>query len=249
MLDAIDLVGQMIADQTSNNVHGAGNKLGQAAKFRRDLSNMTMEPNGAIVYIGKPEPKSTNPIIVDTISFTNNTDTEDVQKIPFDKTTEQTFSWSLEEGIEIGAEFDAEIPFIGDAKASTKVSFSSSQGTTNSTTQHWGYKAEVKIPKRSSVKVDFIVAEANYEIPFLAPVKVRGTCVVEFPDGGQITQQISRLIDDLGWNAPAFNGNCQGIFKGINGLSCTVTATQGGVTTVIGRHDELIADTSPVQTH
>jgi hypothetical protein len=240
MQDAIDLVGQMIADQTSNNFHGAGNELGQAAKFRRDLSNMTMEPNGAIVYTGEPEPTSTNPVVVDTGTFYNKMDVENDEVFPFDKTIVHTFSWSLNEGIEIGASFDAKIPLIGDAKASTKVSFSSSQGTTNTNTEHWGYTANIKVPARSSVKVDFVISEANYEIPFLAPVAVRGTCVVQFPDGSEITQEISKLINKLGWDVWAFTGNCQGTFKGVKGLSCDVTATQGGVVNVIGRIEELI---------
>jgi len=124
--------------------------------------------------------KNQKQVSIQSSMFTNESSVEDEQTFNVDKTTSDSFSWSLTEGLEVGAEFQLNVPFIGDAKTTVKINFSSTQSQTTSVERHWGYSANIPVPAHSTIETTFSVLEGEINTSFTATFQIRGYIHIEF---------------------------------------------------------------------
>lgn len=219
MPDPIDTVGDRIRYWCEINRPDLGK-----AQFSRKDSAMRVESKGEPQY-GNAVPTSTQPVALETSSFDNETSLPDKQTFTVNKTTTETFSWSLKEGISVGLKFSAKIPLIGKSGVSVNVSFEATQTQTSTIEKTWAYSFDVNVPAKKKVETSFIVAESKYSIPFTMPVQVRGKYSVKFKDA-EMAGEISDLIDKYGWDAWTFDAVQEGTFNAVQGDSFTVKAVE-----------------------
>jgi hypothetical protein len=124
--------------------------------------------------------KGQHPIAVQRSIFTNETDVQDSQTFTVDKTTTDSFTWSLTEALKISTKFKVQIPFVGDSESSVELSFSSTQSQTTSVARHWGYSAQIPVPPHSQIETTFSVLEGKISTPFTARFQVRGYMKISF---------------------------------------------------------------------
>jgi hypothetical protein len=120
------------------------------------------------------------PIALQSSLFVNDTGETAEQTFSVDKTTSDSFAWSLTEGIEVGSEVTVKVPLIADAKASMKLKFESTQTQSTSVDRHWGYSAKIPIPPHSKLETTFSVLEGVVNTPFTATFQARGYIDLEF---------------------------------------------------------------------
>ncbi len=192
-------------------------------KFRFDTFDVQLELKG--LEYNDLDIKNQNPVSLQSSIFTNDTSVQDEQTFSVDKTTSDSFTWSLTEGIEVGAEFEVSIPFIGDAKTSVKLNFSSTQSQTTSVERHWGYSALIPVPPYSKVETTFSVLEGQINTPFTATFQIRGFIKISFDvsnpgekaDWRYCEGEISQMLQG-GYcisNPATFECSTSGIFKGV----------------------------------
>lgn len=190
--------------------------------------------------------RNQRPISLQSSLFTNGTSVQDQQTFSVDKTTSDSFTWSITEGIEVGSEFEVKVPFIGDAKSSIKLNFSSTQGQTTSVERRWSYSAQIPVPPHSKIETIFSVLEGNVDTPFTATFQVRGYMRVEFdvsspggkPDWRYCEGEIANMIRD-GYcvsDPKTFECSTTGVFTGVAATTYVVeTKSIDGKTTLIDR--------------
>jgi len=199
------------------------------------------------------------PVSLQSSTFTNGTSVQDEQTFSVDKTTSDSFTWSITEGIEVGSEFMVKVPFVGDAKSSIKLNFSSTQGQTTSVERHWGYSAQIPVPPHSKIETIFSVLEGKIDTPFTATFQVRGYMKISFDisnpgqkaDWRYCEGEISEMIKG-GYcvsNPKTFECSTTGVFTGVAATTYIVeTKTLDGKTlqTVRG---ENTWDPQPLKAH
>lgn len=131
-----------------------------------------------IKYTSLPDSMLEQPGFVYTHEFMNESDVEDCQTFKKSAKTTNTFAWSISEGAKVGGEISTKvkIPFLGgvDAKVSTELSLSSTQGKTESTETTWEVNTMVKIPAHSKVVTTMVVVEQHSTYSWNAEIKVTG---------------------------------------------------------------------------
>ena len=147
------------------------------------------------------------------------------QTFTVDKTTSDSFTWSLTEGLEVGTEFEVKVSAVGDSKSSIKMNFSSTQSQTTSVERHWGYSARIPVPPHSKVKTTFSVLEGKVDTPFTATFQVRGYMKISFdvsdpgqkPDWRYCEGEISHMIKYgvCTSNPKTFECSTSGVFTGV----------------------------------
>lgn len=223
-------------------------------KFRFDKFDVKLELKG--IEYHDLDVKDQKPIGVQTSIFTNDTNVEDQQTFVVDKTTSDSFTWSLTEGLEVGTEFEVKVPFIGDSKSSIKLNFSSTQSQTTSVERHWGYSALIPVPAHSKIETSFSVLEGKIDTPFTATFQVRGYMKISFDISGPGQKadwrycqgEISEMIRG-GYcvsDPKTFECNTSGVFNGIAATTYVVhTKPVGGEATVFARGEEW--DSQPMR--
>jgi len=102
------------------------------------------------------------------------------QNSQFERTTstQDTFKWSITEGLTIGLEttVTAGVPNVATAseKITTTLSLSSTQETTKTTTKSWTGRQDIKVPPKKSVVVEWSIAEKEWDIDWTCDVRVTG---------------------------------------------------------------------------
>lgn len=124
--------------------------------------------------------KNQKPVGLQQSIFTNDTPVPDTQTFVVDKTTSDSFTWSVTEGLKISSKFKVGIPFVGDSETTVELSFSSTQGQTTSVTRHWGYSAQIPVPANSKIETTFSVLEGVIDTSFTAVFQVRGQMRINF---------------------------------------------------------------------
>lgn len=172
---------------------------------------------------GNSSPASIDPNVVESAEFSNDSSVADKQTFSVNKTTTDTFSWSLKEGITTKVSGSADIPFLAKGKVEVAISFESTQTHTSTETRSWTYSAEVNVAAKKRVKTSFVVSEAKYHIPFTARVPVRGKVWVQYADGhwwGGV--DIDYLMNTLHWRPDTFDAVIEGTFDGVRGMDYKV---------------------------
>jgi hypothetical protein len=199
-----------------------------------------------------------HPVSLQSSIFSNGTSVQDTQTFKVDKTTSDSFTWSITEGIEVGSEFEVKVPFIGDAKSSIKLNFSSTQSQTTSVERHWGYEAQIPVPPHSKVETTFSVLEGQIDTPFTATFQVRGYMKIEFdvsspgqkPDWRYCEGQIEDMIRG-GYcvsNPKTFECSTTGTFKGVAATTYVVeTKNVDTGETLQTMREEAVWDSEPAR--
>jgi len=166
MQNAIDIIKKQIQGRYPDNKF-------RFVKFDYRFEMVSIKYEDLTFHDQKPE-------VLQTSEYTNDTSVENKQAFAVDKTTSNSFAWSITEGIELGSEFEVSIPFVGDTKSSIKLNFSSTQQQTTSVVRHWKYEAQIPVPPRSKVETTFSVIEGKVDTGFVATFQVRGFLRIEF---------------------------------------------------------------------
>jgi Clostridium epsilon toxin ETX/Bacillus mosquitocidal toxin MTX2 len=124
--------------------------------------------------------KSQHPIALQRSVFTNDTGVQNSQTFTVDKTTSDSFTWSLTEALKVSSKFKVGIPFVGDSETTVELSFESTQSQTTSVSRHWGYSAQVQVPPHSKIETSFSILEGNIDTAFTARFQVRGYMKISF---------------------------------------------------------------------
>lgn len=236
MKNALDIIKKQIQGNYPDN------------KFRFEKFDVTLQLQG--MEYQDLDVKDQRPISLQSSIFTNDTNVQDEQTFSVDKTTSDSFTWSLTEGLEVGTEFEVKIPFIGDSKTSVKINFSSTQSQTSSVERHWGYSANIPVPAHSKIETTFSVLEGKIDTPFTATFQVRGYMKILFdisnpgqkPDWRYCEGEISEMIKG-GYcvsNPKTFECSTSGIFTGVAATTYVVhTKTIGGESVEFARGDKV----------
>jgi hypothetical protein len=219
MNDPIDIVGGRIAYWT-----GVNHPLETNPKFYRSESNMRVEAKGDIQY-GSVVPSKTRPVTLKSSVFVNDTAVANKQTFTVNETTSETFSWSFKEGLKLGLKFSAKLPLIGKAGVTAELNFEATQTHTDVKTKGWAYSFDINVPARSRIETSFVIEQSDYNISFIAPVQVRGTCVVK-SDQTFYRWDIADLMGLLRWDAATFDAAPEGTFSAVQGDRYLVTAKQ-----------------------
>lgn len=128
-------------------------------------------------------PVSLTPSILDTSTFTNNTDVVQSQTFQHSSTDTQTFTWSLTETINLGVSNTAKGSFIF-VEDQLTLSFSFTMGSTQSwtetTTQQLTVTFPLQVPPRTIVKASWVLDRlSNVTLPFSATQQLAGTISLE----------------------------------------------------------------------
>lgn len=242
MKNAIDIIKKQIQGSYPDN------------KFRFERFDVTLEMRG--IEYQDLDVKDQKPISLQSSIFTNDTSVQDEQEFTVDKTTSDSFSWSLTEGLEVGTEFEVKIPFVGDSKTSVKLNFSSTQSQSSSVERHWGYSAKIPVPPHSQIETIFSVLEGKIDTPFTATFQVRGYMKIEFDisDPGQKSDwrycegEISKMIEG-GYCVPdpkTFECSTSGVFAGVAATAYIVhTRPMNGETVEFARG--IAWDSQPIK--
>lgn len=183
------------------------------AKYVASKSKLHVEVS---MKYGEIKPSELIPKVVDKSEWINNSSVQDTQVFTVDKTTTDSFTWTIKEGIKVGAKFDAKIPFVGDAEASVEINLEATQAGTHSEQKKWSYSANIPVPPHKKIITEFLVNEATYSIPFTAVAKVRGTIFIQF-DKKECKYTIDELIIDDGWTPSGFEVKTTGTLAAVMG--------------------------------
>ncbi len=169
--------------------------------------------------------KNQHPVSLQRSVFTNDTNVQASQTFTVDKTTSDSFTWSVTEGLKISTKFKVQIPFVGDSENTMELSFSSTQSQTTSVSRHWGYSAQIPVPPHSKIETTFSILEGNINTRFTARFQVRGYMKISFdisnpgqrPDWRYCEGEIAKMIKD-GYcvsNPATFECGTPGMFSAV----------------------------------
>jgi len=242
MKNAIDIIKKQIQGGYPDN------------KFQFNKFDVNLEMKG--IEYQDLDVRDQKPISLQSSIFTNDTNVQDEQEFSVDKTTSDSFAWSLTEGLEVGTQFQVKIPFVGDSKTSVKINFSSTQSQTASVERHWGYSANIPVPAHSKIETIFSVLEGKIDTPFTATFQVRGYMKISFdisnpgqkPDWRYCEGEISEMIKG-GYCVPdpkTFECSTSGVFTGVAATTYVVhTKTIDGETVEFAKGETW--DSQPIK--
>lgn len=249
--DPIDIVGDRVRywSEINNPSDGPG-------RFRRDKSRLRIE-NTSIQY-GDINPTSIEPVTVKTSEFENNGSAQAQQEFIVSETTTNSYTWTLQEGINTKVNFKTKLPFIGESESEIALSFESSQSETTTRQKTWSYKANIPVPPKTKVTTTFIVNQGQYNVPFKGKVQVRGLVYIEFPKTGRVfRKEISYLIDVALWRPNTFNAEISGTFGAVHGQNYFVrvdeiniggkVATSSTLDSGVMRDNKLVSTFQPLE--
>jgi hypothetical protein len=196
-LDPIDVVGDRIRFWTEHNYPDAGR-----GAFVRDKSDLRIAQT-EMTY-GQILTQSVSPEEVDSGVYENNSSAQDSQTFTVNKSTTNSFTWSMKEGVKAGAKFEAKIPFIGEADTTVELNLEATQAGTTTTAKSWTYSAAIPVPPHKRIKTSFIVNQAKYSVPFTVVARVRGGAMIQMANGTGGKLDIDDLINK-GWNPWEFD--------------------------------------------
>lgn len=219
LIDPIKVVATRIEYWSQINFPHAG-----ACTLSNYYSNLKVGGFKDLLY-GSSYPVSVDPNVIETAEFSNGSSVADKQTFVVNKTTTDTFSWSLKEGISTKVSGEAELPLVAKGKVEVSVSFESTQTHTVSETRSWTYSSEVNVPPKKRIRTSFVVSEGKYRVPFTAKVPVRGKVWVQFANGmwwGGV--EIDTMINDkaYNWDPATFDAGIEGTFDGVHGMDYQV---------------------------
>jgi Clostridium epsilon toxin ETX/Bacillus mosquitocidal toxin MTX2 len=219
MIDPIKVVAARIEYWSQINFPHAG-----ACKLSDYYSNLKVGGFKDLQY-GSSYPVSIDPAVIETAEFSNGSSVADKQTFSVNKTTTDTFSWSLKEGISTKVSGEVGLPLVAQGKVEVSVSFESTQTCTKTEARSWTYSSEVNVPAKKRIRTSFVVSEGKYRVPFTAKVPVRGKVWVLFANGfwwGGV--EIDKMINDkaYNWDPATFDSVIEGTFDGVQGMDYQV---------------------------
>lgn len=152
-----------------------------------------------------PSISPTDPISASDQVLKNGTDIEQTETYAWEKSTTNSFTWSLTESLKIGVEttFICGVPEIAEGKIKTTVELdlSSTQSQTTSDTQKWSLSVPVRVPAHSGVECISVIEQSMCELAFTAEINLSGYVAVWFDDqvDGHWLRfvEISRVIREI----------------------------------------------------
>lgn len=226
MINPIKVVADRIVYWTQKNFPQYG-----PAAYSDYWSTLRVEGYKNLQY-GHPSLLNIQEASLETSEFTNDGSLPNKQTFSVSKSTTDTFSWSLKEGISTKVSGKAGIPFLAEGSVEVTVSFESTQTQTNTNTRTWSYSTEVNVAPHKLVKTTFIVSEGNYSVPFTANVSVRGKVWIRFNSGrwwGGI--EIDTLINNpnFNWRPDTFDYVMEGTLRANYGLDYKVKVVESAL--------------------
>lgn len=195
--------------------------------------------------------------------YDNGTDLQQSEQFIETKTTQQAFTWSLTEALEVGVTLSEEVgvPTVAKTSAtvSVKLNLSSTQTTSTSNTQTWQVNTPVQVPAQKSVKADMVINTASYQVNYTAETLLSGYVAVWcrdqvdghylwfYPIGWVFTDVINNKLADASGYTLGSGGviaTARGTFTGGQGLSVGVVTKQYPL-----RSTTAPKDFKPVVTH
>ena len=195
-----------------------------AYTFSDYWSTLRVEEYKDLQY-GNSYPASIDPNVIETAEFSNGSSVADKQTFTVNKTTTDSFSWSLKEGITTKVTGTGGVPGVASWSVEVGISFESTQTHTSTETRSWTYSSEVNVPAKKRIRTSFVVAEGKYNVPFTARVPVRGKVWLKSAKGnwwGGI--EIDTMINDerYNWRPDTFDCVIEGTFVGVHGMDYKV---------------------------
>ncbi|MGH1416535.1 MAG: ETX/MTX2 family pore-forming toxin [Pelagimonas sp.] len=213
-------VGDRVARATEQNFPSQGKY-----EWVESKSDMYIEKQDLV--FGDVFPGEINPITVARSEFINSTSAQHFQEFVVEETTTETYSWSVENALSVNTEFEADVPFVGGTKTSISLSTKSTSTQTETESRSWSYQSTIFVPPHRKIITSFIVNEATYRVPFKAMVTVRGRVYVRSPSANRyVNEQISDLINKLGWHPTTFDVSTNGTMDAVVGQNFIVTADE-----------------------
>lgn len=184
-----------------------------------------------------------NPNSLYTVGYDNGSNSQDSVVLKRSESTTATFSWSITEGIKIGAKttIQAGIPKIVDGKIelSTELSLSSTQTKTESKTQTWEVNTNITIPPWTHIDANLIMRAGEQNANFEVDITCGGYATSKWkgPNGKIVTGEASQAaflhnyanIPYKSYMPPTgrdFRGELvvtmRGTFKGVQGVGVEV---------------------------
>ena len=141
----------------------------QQYKISAKSSNVRYEGSGTAID---------QPGIVTTDSYTNNTSAEQTSVFKYSKSTTNSFTWTLKEGIEVGisVEFAVGVPPVASGKTtlSTNLSFEATQSKTEEEIETWAIDRNVTVPPQTKMEMIWTIKEQKSSATFYADLIMTG---------------------------------------------------------------------------
>ena len=152
------------------------------------------------------------------------------------------FTWSIKEGLKVGAESTVKIeaPMLGESgvKFSAEISLESTQEQKKSDKQTWEQEVSIKVPAKTSIEATTVLQEGNVDTPFTITLIATGSAKIVKHTDGSSAENTGTL--ERGWGSPgpppskwladdnARKFKAKGVFKAVNGLYITVSTKDLG---------------------
>jgi hypothetical protein len=187
---------------------------------------MDYNTNGGTFSYGTPTSNQPGKPIVFSVYVDNDTDGEQTGSQQWSKTTSNSYSWTWSASVTVSDSLSVEVGIPGICKMSDTVTTSISASTggthTKQVAQTWTLTQNYKIPKKTTYRLDLIVSQQTYSVPYTQSAHIGGT--------GAIWCR-NRVQDHFFWFIPTSyflpcdgNGQCnfQGTFNGVEGIGAQV---------------------------
>ncbi|AXH95626.1 ETX/MTX2 family pore-forming toxin [Ornithinimicrobium avium] len=168
----------------------------------------------AIDYPGLSENVISQPVVLSDNIIRNPSSATVTTNVEYNKSVTDTFGWNVSAGLKLAAsaKFQAGVPIIGQAEATTSVEISLSGGVQSSHSEQTTYKSsvQVKVDPHSSVRVKAILTQGKVDaLPFRATLQAYGLVGAERAYGGGTAGPSNwnwdwADLDSGGWKDPNF---------------------------------------------
>ncbi|MEJ6395153.1 ETX/MTX2 family pore-forming toxin [Gymnodinialimonas sp. 2305UL16-5] len=220
MSDPFKIVGDRVARASEKNFPHFGTYTWKESK-----SNMRIREQE--LTFGEVLPGDITPITLKRSEFINNTSVQNSQVFAVEETTTESYTTSVEKALELGTEFEADIPFVGGTKNSIRISTKKTNSQTQTEAHKWSYQSTIFVPPRRKIVTSFIVNEATFNAPFKVKAVVRGKVYVRAKSSRSIvTDEISNLINRYGWHPTTFQVKTKGRLDAVIGQDFVVTVDE-----------------------
>jgi len=129
------------------------------------------------------------PLVLTSNTVVNKTDAEVTKTSKFEYSITETKEWGNSTSVELGVktEVSCGVPFIAEGKVeiSATVNNTFNFGESSSTTKTFSEEVPIKVPAKSSIRVDMVAQQGSMDVPYTA------TVTMFFDDGTNISTKIS----------------------------------------------------------
>lgn len=165
------------------------------------------------------------------LSWSNSTTVEESFQQEFSQTSTASFTWSVSEGLQVGAsaKYSAGLPDAlgSQVTVSVQLSFQATQSQTTTTSQNWQVNATINVPPLSCVGATMNLAQEQFDVPWSATCTIAQSAKLSQSDFDLL---IAGLYDGktLSQVLPGslMNQQVTGTMTGNYGTATTIVTTQ-----------------------